>query len=59
MEHKDIDSAWCFNGSVFAKRKTGNRYKFDIYSVIDDVLEGKEKERSGEGSAAEPMSYYL
>ena len=56
MEHKDIDSAWYFNGSVFAKGKTGKRYKFDIHSVIDDVLEGKKKERSGEGSAAEPMT---
>ena len=40
MEHKDIVK----------------RYKFDIHSVIDDVLEGKKKERSGEGSAAEPMT---
>ena len=58
MEHKDIDSAWYFNGSIFAKGKTGKCYKFDIYmySVIDDVLKEKKKEWLGEGSAADPMT---
>lgn len=39
--HKDIDSAWYFNGNVFAKSTAGKRFRFDIYSVIEDVIAGK------------------
>lgn len=37
-QHKDIESAWYFNGNVFGKSKTGKRYKFEIYSDIDEIL---------------------
>ena len=39
--HKDIDSAWYFNGNVFAKTTMGKRFRFDLYSVIDDVIKKK------------------
>ena len=55
MEHKDIDSAWYFNGSVFNKAKEGGkRYKFEMYSVISDVLE--KKKEPAEDPEAEPMA---
>lgn len=39
--HKDIDSAWYFNGNVFARSTAGKRFRFDIYSVIEDVIAEK------------------
>ncbi len=36
--HKDIDSAWYFNGAVFGKTMWGRRIKFDIYDEVDVVL---------------------
>ena len=36
--HKNIDSAWYFNGSVFGKTKEGKRHKFDIFSDISEVI---------------------
>lgn len=36
--HKDIDSAWYFNGNVFAKTRIGKRFKFDLYTVVEDVI---------------------
>ena len=37
--HKDIDSAWYFNGNVFAKTTKGKRHRFDLFSVVDDVID--------------------
>ena len=55
--HKDIDSAWYFNGSVYGKSTAGRRFRFDLYSDIDEVVESKKKAESGgsTGVAAEPM----
>ena len=36
--HTDIDSAWYFNGNVFAKTTGGKRFKFDLFSVVEDVI---------------------
>ncbi|KAH3748179.1 hypothetical protein DPMN_182617 [Dreissena polymorpha] len=36
--HKDIESTWFFNGSVFAKTKREDRIKFDLYDNIDTVI---------------------
>ena len=58
--HKDIESAWYFNGSVYGKSKTGKRYKFELYSDIDEVLAPKKKDEAGEGTdeaEAEPMAF--
>ena len=65
MEHKDIDSAWYFNGSVYGKSKSGTRFKFEIHSDISEVLEGKKKGPGAEPGAdpeadpeAEPMATF-
>ena len=39
--HKDIDSAWYFNGSVYGKSNAGRRHRFDLFSVIEEVIEPK------------------
>ena len=39
--HKDIDSAWYFNGSVYGKSNVGRRHRFDLYSVIEEVIAPK------------------
>ena len=39
--HKDINSAWFFNGSVFGKTNAGKRHKFDLYCDIDTVIKVK------------------
>ena len=39
--HKDISSAWFFNGSVFRKTDVGKRHKFDLYCDIDTVIKAK------------------
>ena len=56
-EHKDIDSAWYFNGSVYGKSKTGVRSRFDLYTDIDDVITGWKTVIAGgsTATAAEPM----
>ena len=36
--HKDIESTWFFNGSVFALTKRQERIKFDLYDNIDTVI---------------------
>ncbi|KAH3703595.1 hypothetical protein DPMN_078633 [Dreissena polymorpha] len=36
--HKDIESTWFFNGSVFALTKRHERIKFDLYDNIDTVI---------------------
>ena len=36
--HEDIDSAWYYNGNVFAKDKKGKRFRFDLFSVVEDVI---------------------
>ena len=57
--HKDIESAWYFNGNVFGKAKSGKHFKLEIYSDINEVLTGKKKDETGEGSAdAEPIATY-
>ena len=61
MEHKDIDSAWYFNGSVYGKSKSGTRFKFEVHSDISEVLEGKKKAPGAEPEAdpeAEPMATF-
>ena len=35
LDHKSIDSAWYFNGSVFGRTTDGKRVKFDLYDDID------------------------
>ena len=56
-EHKDIDSAWYFNGSVYGKTSDGKRSRFDLYTDIDDVVNGWKKVKPGSsaGTTAEPM----
>ena len=39
--HTDIDSAWYFNGNVFAKTTEGKRFRFDLFSVVEDVIQKK------------------
>lgn len=40
MNHQDIASAWYFNGSVFGKSKSYERYmKFDIFDDIDKKVQ--------------------
>ena len=39
--HKDIDSAWYFNGRVYGKSNVGRRHRFDLYSVIEEVIAPK------------------
>ncbi|KAH3799727.1 hypothetical protein DPMN_153341 [Dreissena polymorpha] len=36
--HKDIESTWFFNGSVFALTKRQERIKFDLYDKFDTVI---------------------
>ncbi|KAH3703761.1 hypothetical protein DPMN_078807 [Dreissena polymorpha] len=36
--HKDIESTWFFNGSVFELTKRHERIKFDLYDNIDTVI---------------------
>ena len=36
--HREIRSAWFFNGSVFAETLTGERIKFDVYDNIDVTI---------------------
>ena len=36
--HADIDSAWYFNGNVFAKTAKGKHFRFDLFSVVEDVI---------------------
>ena len=43
MLHENIDSAWYFNGSVYAKTTAGKRHKFDICSDTDKVIETEKK----------------
>ena len=50
--HTDIDSAWYFNGSVFAKTTTGKRFRFDLFSVVEDVINKTE----GAASMVEDIS---
>ena len=38
LDHKSIDSAWYFNGSVFGRTTDGKRMKFDLYDDIDAVV---------------------
>lgn len=55
--HSDIESAWYFNGSVYGRSTAGKRSRFDLYSDIDEVIEGWKKVTSGGGSGTrgEPM----
>ena len=40
LQHEDIDSAWYFNGSVFAKLKDSDHHvKFDIFDDIDKKIQ--------------------
>ena len=52
-----IDSAWYFNGSVYGKTSDGKRSRFDLYTDIDDVVNGWKKVKPGSsaGTTAEPM----
>lgn len=43
-QHEKIESAWYFNGSVYAKTIEGRRHKFDISSDIDETIEPKQKD---------------
>ena len=39
IERDDVEQAWFFNGSVFAKCKTNDkRYKVDLFDDISKVL---------------------
>ena len=39
MERDDIDQAWFFNGSVFAKKKGADkRYKVELFDDVDQIL---------------------
>ena len=38
LNHKSIDSAWYFNGSVFGKSTKGHRIKFDLYDDINAMV---------------------
>lgn len=54
--HKDIDSAWYFNGSVYGKSTEGRRCRFDLFSIIEEVIAPKKRSGTREdGMAAEPM----
>ena len=48
LEHKKIDSAWFFNGFIYGKTTEGKRYRFDLYSDIDAVINPKKEEEEGE-----------
>lgn len=42
MERDDIEQAWFFNGSVFAKAKgSDKRYKVDLFDDVDKLLKKK------------------
>ena len=57
MLHEKIDSAWYFNGSVYAKTTAGKRHKFDICADIDNRQRRKtEKQRNSSGSVYMPMA---
>ena len=37
-EHRNIDQAWYFNGSVYGKTIAGKRYKFELFDTVDDDI---------------------
>ncbi|KAH3804438.1 hypothetical protein DPMN_132723 [Dreissena polymorpha] len=37
--HKEIESTWFFNGSVFAQTKRNERIRFDLYDNIDLTIQ--------------------
>lgn len=44
LKHEKIDSAWFFNGFVYGKTTEGKRYRFDLYSNIEAVIDKKKDE---------------
>lgn len=36
--HQDIDKAWYFNGSVFATNRSNQRFKFDLFDSVAEIL---------------------
>lgn len=38
-QNEAIESAWFFNGAVFAQTHRKERIKFDLYDNISDVIE--------------------
>ena len=47
LAHEKIDSAWFFNGFIYGKTSEGKRYRFDLYTDIDAVI-NKTKEEDEE-----------
>lgn len=38
MQHRQMESAWYFNGSIYGRTKAGKRHRFDMYDNIDSVI---------------------
>lgn len=38
LKHEKIDSAWFFNGSIYGKTTEGRRYRFELFSDINAVI---------------------
>lgn len=41
LRHEKIESAWFFNGAIFGKTQEGRRYKFDLFSDVNKVINKK------------------
>lgn len=44
LKHEKIDSAWFFNGFIYGKTTEGKRYRFNLYSNIEAVINKKKDE---------------
>ena len=44
LNHEKIESAWFYNGAIFGKTHEGRRYKFDLFSDINKVINKKKED---------------
>ena len=43
LKLEKIESAWFFNSAIFGNAHEGRRYKFDLFSDINKVINKKKK----------------
>ena len=52
LKHEKIDSAWFFNGFIYGKTTEGKRYRFDLFSDIEAVINKKKEGEDEEEDVA-------